>query len=238
MKAEAASIKRMARERIEAELRGRAQIHGGFGDVALQAKLNAKLEKLENETWLVQGRKLTRPEVMAEIIEKVCDGHSLPDISYISGMPSVRSMVAWRKTSPEFDDAMREAEVVRGIMLAERSLQEAMKAEGAKDAPAQKLKADQLRWMASKYNKMFEDRQVHEHKLDITKESEERLLSKLSLILQANPVIRQQLGMAEDADVQDAEVVTESEGGTGGTQSEEQGLYGEGTGRDPGDAQG
>jgi hypothetical protein len=208
MNHEAGSLKRLAKERIEAELRGKAQIHGGFGDVALANKLQRRLDKLENETWLVDGKALTRPEVMAFVVEQMCEGHSLVEIAWIPGMPTLRGLMAWRKSNPQFEEMMKDAEEVRGLILAERSLDEAMKATGARDAPSQKLKADQLRWMASKHNKRFEDKQVHEHHMDITNESEERLVGKLALIMNANPEIKRQLGF-EDANVQDAEIVPE-----------------------------
>lgn len=123
-------------------------------------------------------------QVWEWICQETAQGRSLVDVCCTPGSPSLRQIVAWRKSYPEFDDILKEAEEVRGIILIERHLTEAMRAETAKDAPAQKLKSETLRWMGQKNNSRFEDKMKAEvvHKYQDVPETQLRNMLKAALL--------------------------------------------------------
>lgn len=197
--------KQSFRERRMRELTMRKSFPGGEGDVKYEKALERQLKKLE-ETWKVNGQEMSINQVWEWICQTTAQGESLVNICCTPGSPSLRTIVAWRKQYPEFDALLKEAEEVRGIILVEQHLNEAMKATDAKNAPAYKLRSETLRWMGQKNNSKFEDKMrgeiEHVHKWK--DHSEDQLKSMLKAALLAAKGTLSDSGVVIDVEPEEA----------------------------------
>ena len=181
------------RQLLEAVAKG----YRGRGDAKRLAQLDKKTAKLTKEMYRIDGKDYSRNQVWELIIRRLCRGESPRVICDTPGYPSLRTVVAWRRNYAEFDEEYREAEQTRGIVLAEHALEEAFSAREAPDVPAAKLRTDTLKWMASKLNSKFADKQITEVQHEFKGKSKDELITQLAAALQANPKIMQMLPEAK-----------------------------------------
>jgi hypothetical protein len=121
----------------------------------------------------------------------------------------MRAVLAWTKSDGTFQEAFQAAEEARGYVLAERVITEATGLD--KDtAAAGKVLVEANKWLASKLNHKFSDRQIikHEHELSLKTDSELRAMVKAALVADGNLVNElDQATLASIGTILDAEVV-------------------------------
>jgi transposase-like protein len=95
------------------------------------------------------------------IIESVCEGMTMRQISKMTGMPPVSTMYYWVSKYKEFKHDLEIARKVRGEMLADEALDIARDTNAMKSR-ADKLKIDTLKWAAKVNNpEQFGDKVTH-----------------------------------------------------------------------------
>jgi hypothetical protein len=170
----------------------------GLCDVKGSNKLISKLAKIEGDKYIVKGKEYTRNQIWEYIVRRMGLGDSPKMICETPGMPSLRTVVGWVNAYPEFRKEYRESQEVRGIVLAERALEEALDTVNKDDAPAQKIKVDTLKWMASKHNDQFAEKTIKEVKHDLSGMSKEMLQQQLKSALGANLDILKEIPGIQD----------------------------------------
>lgn len=95
------------------------------------------------------------------IIESVCEGMTLREISNMKGMPPVSTMYYWMSKYKGFKHDLEIARKVRGEMFADEAIDIARKTTSMKSR-ADKLKIDTLKWAAKVNNpEVFSDTIKH-----------------------------------------------------------------------------
>lgn len=135
--------------------------------------------EVARKTWTVNRQQLNRYHLMDLIVGMLRDGVSLPKICQIEGMPSLHMVYQWQDNHPGFKQALEQAKLIYGDLLWDQSLDEAMKAETAKDTPAQKLKVETLMKHAAKANALYQEKQVIKHEDDLANLSDDELQKML-----------------------------------------------------------
>lgn len=97
------------------------------------------------------------PELAELICERLASGEALVDICRDEGMPSDKTVRAWRDASDDFRSMYARAREASGDAYADRAVAEALQAQG--DDPHARLRFDALRWKAGKVApKVYGDR--------------------------------------------------------------------------------
>jgi len=163
------------------------------GDLRFNRALAHGVNRITNEVWEIDGTLLQRNQVYEHICRLVSSGNTtLPKLCRIPGYPSMQTVAQWRRADGAFNLALSEAEEIRGYQLAEEVVEEALGATVA-NAAAVKIVVDAKKWLASKFNTRFSDRQVIEHKHELELLSEDDLKLKVLAALQADPKMLQEL---------------------------------------------
>lgn len=92
-------------------------------------------------------------ELGDEIVRRIALGELLDQIAKEPGMPSRRTIYSWRLKHPEFADLFRIAQECRAEQMLDevvRLADEIMETDSAVKVNAARLKADSLKWAASK----------------------------------------------------------------------------------------
>jgi hypothetical protein len=82
------------------------------------------------------------------------EGHSIPAISELDGMPRAQTIYGWRRRYPDFGEKVRQAIEDSAYVFADKTMKVAAKLEEAHkdEVPGLRGAADQYRWAAEKYN--------------------------------------------------------------------------------------
>ena len=128
---------------------------------------------------------------MNQVWEWICiltaDGKNLKEICCVPGAPSIRTVFAWRRKYPVFDQAFRDAEDIRAYLLAEEATDRGRDATD-KTAQAAKVAFQALTWRAAKLDPgRFADKKIEEHRLDFSQTATEELRSRIASFLAAHP---------------------------------------------------
>ncbi len=121
-----------------------------------------------------QPPKRGRPSAYThELGERICilmaEGKLLYEIEQMEGMPSAETIRRWSIARDDFRVMYTGAREASGDALAERAMQEAAKATDKDSAAAARVRADNLRWMASKRApKQYGDKTTVEMDANIT----------------------------------------------------------------------
>ena len=159
----------------------------GSGDVTYSHRLNKTVNAAYKTLFRIDGEDWTKLEVMERICQEIAGGASLMQACRVPGMPSPRSVMAWAKADGGFKSQLEDAEQVRGQVLAEGAIELAMAVSDPKDAPMVKIQVEAHKWMASKLNVKFSDRQVIEHKHELESVPTDELQARLKAALAAHP---------------------------------------------------
>jgi hypothetical protein len=96
------------------------------------------------------------PFLIDEMCTRIVEGGSLTKICQAEGFPTYSQLAHWRRTYPWIDEALSRARRDRAEHLRDQALDEALATESGRDAPAQTLKVETLKWAAGvdheKYN--------------------------------------------------------------------------------------
>lgn len=211
-------------QKMESDLRDRLLSENTLlsrpGDCRLDAKVSVMKMKANAKTYVIGNLTLKQPEVMEWIIQQMVDPErprSLKQIAAIKGAPDLRSIYAWRRAFPSFDEEMKNAEAIRAMLLAEESVEVAMNEDDYKKAGLAKTKAESLRWMASKLDPFkFADRKMEQANDQFKDASISQLMDAVRESIKSNADIIKTLSQHErqqfiDMGVMDAEVVKEEE---------------------------
>lgn len=163
-------------------------------------------------TW--GGGKWNNAEVREALVVLVAAGkglrRALGQLSQDYGqMPSMWLVGKWLRELPDFKDAYEGALEIRGQVIAEDALDEVMAANDKESAAVAKVRADHMRWMASKFSRRFTDRKVIEE--EITHKLSDSELDNRIKALMADPDLAAVVRGTLSETVQDAEILEEDE---------------------------
>ncbi len=130
----------------------------GPGDVR-GLNIRAALDREdERERWLVQGHEFSRQEIMDATVTMVYGGVTLQDICDLKGMPRIGTVLMWRDRFATFGAQLIKAQRAMATVLAENVVNKAMKASND-EARLVKVQVESMKWLASKYDDRFADKQ-------------------------------------------------------------------------------
>ena len=169
------------------------------------------------------GRYSTYTEKIGrEICRRLSIGDLLVEICANPPMPTLVTLIDWRRRYPEFASLYAHAREEQGYAVAERAVRSG-RAATAEDAAAARVRFDADRWFASKLlPKVFGDRVEHTGSVDVSIGLADRLDAARKRLAQAaaGAVIEgvalraaAQPGADAGADVADAKRVVEDDGG-------------------------
>lgn len=87
------------------------------------------------------------PEIEEAILSRMIQGEFVQDICKTEGLPSVVTVMMWRRKRPEFESAYAHARVMQAAEVARQGYERAW---NAKDASLDRLAYDAAKWMAGK----------------------------------------------------------------------------------------
>ena len=164
----------------------------GVDGLDLDQRLAAQVVK--GEVYLVDGERLTRPQVVEYVCRKLCDGRGaidealdLVDLCSERGMPKLSVFRGWLRNNRLWEEAVNEAEKTRAMLLVHEARGLARSAAGAPQAGGSKLAVEALQWEAAKINNRFADKQILEVESGFQGLTDEALVSQLVAALKADP---------------------------------------------------
>jgi hypothetical protein len=124
---------------------------------------------------MADGKRIGRPSIFTPaladaILWRVADGQEITAIAKQPDMPAFSTIYAWAEQYLEFGQAFERARRVAGHFLAQQALEIAdddsndITPDGLPNHPAigrSRIRVEQRRWLAGKYNPMYLDKQVH-----------------------------------------------------------------------------
>jgi hypothetical protein len=124
---------------------------------------------------MADGKRIGRPSIFSTaladaILWRVADGQEITAIAKQPDMPAFSTIYAWTEQHAEFGQAFARARSIAGHFLAQQALEIAdddsndLTPDGQPNHPAigrARIKVEQRRWLAGKYNPMYLDKQVH-----------------------------------------------------------------------------
>jgi hypothetical protein len=184
---------------------------GMRGDCRLESKVNGMKAKASARKYKIKGIEYDQGEAMEWIVQKMTDSNdpmSLKDASRVPGAPTLREIFAWRRDYPSFDGEMMTAESIRALLLAEGSLEIVMDEDDPKAAGLVKVKAESLRWMASKMDPgKFADRKIETKEDPFKDSSVKQIMDALRESIKANAEIIKSLSYEEKKQFEEMGVI-------------------------------
>jgi hypothetical protein len=95
----------------------------GRGDLRAEITLEALQRSETADHWIINRKKLSRADVMELMLNLVAEGHSVPSILSIPGMPKNRTYITWMNEYKVFSDMMEVAEQMRATILSEQAIE-------------------------------------------------------------------------------------------------------------------
>ena len=195
-------------ETDEDRMRWRA-IETRYRNALAESKKDAKEAR-----YRIGGHSLDRYETMEQIVIRVAEGMSLPEVVRSDpGFPPITEIRKWENRHPNFRDDLKAAEESRGELLnAERRRlvmgAQAKDDDGKYNAQILKLQAQVLAEDAAFANPKFQPKSVNQYENITEVASRKEAMEELKRLLSGNPELREiMLGVDE---VIEGEVVRDS----------------------------
>lgn len=95
------------------------------GDVSLDQRLELTEKGPAWEVWSWQGQRVGRNQVVEILCREVAAGAGLSDLCRLDGLPSIHVFMGWIRGNPVWKTALKDAEEIRAIVLADQALERA-----------------------------------------------------------------------------------------------------------------
>lgn len=112
----------------------------------------------EKEVWRVQGAEFTRQQIMDAIITFVYGGATLRRVCALDGMPSIGTVLRWRDSYASFGTQLLKAQRAMATVHAEDVVNLSEDAHPS-NARLVKVQVEAKKWLASKYDDRFAEKQ-------------------------------------------------------------------------------
>jgi len=168
------------------------------------AKSRAHHEAMDRIWDLGDGVKLNRYEVMEAIVILVGEGISLPDLCAQDNYPTLAETRSWFKRHPDFQHALKEAQVDRGHILGEQALLEVMNTTDVAETPLAKLKHEALSKAAARLNNDFKEKQQIQIEDVTDRMTEDQIIARIKALSTQFPELKT---LSVKTACEDAEIV-------------------------------
>ena len=159
---------------------------------AYKARVSKSRRRVQSEVWVVDGKKMTRFQVMDYICFLVSSGKSLPKVCDIRGMPDLAMLYGWFQNHPDFEAALDVAEQVRGHRMGEEALEIVNKTDTV-NLSVDKLRAEYFSKAAARANKRFQDKAQVEIKDEVAELTRDQAANRIKALIRANPALTEYL---------------------------------------------
>lgn len=153
---------------------------------AYNRRVRERKMNISKEEYCVDGKNLSRYQLMDYIVTQISEGSSLPEVCDIPGVPTMQTLYEWQDNHPDFSKALYRAEEIRGHRLGEKALEIAMKTD-RENVQADKLKVETLAKAAARTNRRFQDKVVQENVSEYDSMSPDQIKARIQAMVAANP---------------------------------------------------